>query len=253
MRLALLGVLLLPTQLTADSLVVRQTLLQSAIAQDGSGAKAVIVGPSGGVPGDILVLDASESQGDHFDWIVEPAEVNDKPSYLILEDGKKCLVCSVPGSYTIVLGVSSPEGISLTKWGITVGGDIPKPNPKPNPNPEPEPYKPVKSKYGLVEIVRVAKRKVPSPASNRIQAVADAFESVASQVGAGAITTIPNMFQANKEETGEAIGEYRDEWTPTMDAIKNALSNLNTKGELQSLDQHREAWLEISQGFNWKD
>jgi len=87
-----------------------------AVAQD---AQAKIIGPTGGKPGDILVLDATNSVADHYAWSVEPELPNERPTIMVLEDGRKCLVASVPGTYTIFLAVSTAGGIDQIKWTVT--------------------------------------------------------------------------------------------------------------------------------------
>ena len=237
--------------LSTKSMSVCLTLITLICSESfGQSPKAVIVGPSGGIPGDLLVLDSSESEGDHFAWMVEPSEVNEKPSFLVLEQGRKCIVCSVPGKYIVVLAASSADGVQLAKWTVVVAGDRPEPQPKPNPNPKPKPEpQPTPSKYGLVEVARGAVALVPAESRGKSAALADAFDSVASQIAAGALRTVEAIIDSNRIQSKAALGDDYDAWKPATTTISKAVGELAADGKLKTLEQHQEAWEEIAKGL----
>ena len=78
-------------------------ILASLSTADAEHPVPVITGPTGGQPGDILVLDASESVADHYAWSVIPQLPDGRVTILPLADGTRCLVCSVPGTYHVHL------------------------------------------------------------------------------------------------------------------------------------------------------
>lgn len=100
---------------------------------------ARIVGPSGGKSGNLLILDASSSTGEHYAWQVFPPAADGSLSYFDFEGGKKCCITGVPGVYQVFLAVSNTEGIDLARWTITVAGTDPQPDPGPGPGPQPDP------------------------------------------------------------------------------------------------------------------
>lgn len=222
------------------------TLITSTCFEAVAQPKASIVGPSGGIPGDLLVLDSSESDGEHFAWMVEPAEVNDKPSFLVLENGRKCLVCSVPGRYVVVLAVGDADGISMAKWTVIVAGQ-PRPNPKPKPdNPKP---KPTPSKFGLVKVAQDAVALVPSHARSKAADLADAFDAVASQIAAGALTSVDAVIAENRTQSRDALGGSLDAWRPATSTISKQVGVLASEGHIKTLADHQEAWEEIAKGL----
>lgn len=106
--------------------------------------KAVVSGPTAGRPGSLLILDATESKGDHFAWSVTPELPDGETTIYPIEKNRKCLLTSIPGTYTVTLGVGNAEGIDMVKWTVIVRSKPgPSPDPKPDPpNPEPDPPKP---------------------------------------------------------------------------------------------------------------
>lgn len=102
---------------------------------------ARIVGPSGGKPGNLLILDAGSSIGAHYAWEVYPPAADGSLSYFAFEGGKKCCITGVPGVYQVFLAVSNDQGIDMTRWTLTVqsGGPQPDPGPSPGPGPQPDP------------------------------------------------------------------------------------------------------------------
>lgn len=183
--------------------------------------RATVTGPTGGLPGDILVLDGSESIADFFAWTVLPELPNKRPTILVLEGGRKCLVCSVPGVYTVIFTVANDEGIDQLKWVVTVGPQPgptppPGPNPEPGPSPEPDPA-PVPPEPSLPDGVYKlpvfardqALALVVSPnRAMQAAAVAGGLEGVAAAISAGTLT-LPNhilaaVLAANRDALGEA-------------------------------------------------
>ncbi|MCA9013733.1 MAG: hypothetical protein KDA77_00245 [Planctomycetaceae bacterium] len=105
-------------------------------------SKAIIKGPTTGVPGSLLILDATGSTGDHFAWSVTPELPDGQTTIYPIENSTKCLLTSVPGIYTVFLAVSNSQGIDMVKWSVEVrAGPKPEPDP-PKPEPEPDPPKP---------------------------------------------------------------------------------------------------------------
>ncbi|CAK8989694.1 Replicative DNA helicase, partial [Durusdinium trenchii] len=70
-------------------------------------ARAIITGPSGGVPGDEIILDASDSVGDTFGWdCVRRGYSPNDTHFQIASDGRSLQISSYPGVYDVTLMVS---------------------------------------------------------------------------------------------------------------------------------------------------
>lgn len=116
-------------------------------AFSGSAAKpprAIIQGPSHVIPGELIVLDASQSDGaDNFRWSISP-ELKGRKQLIEMDGGKRCQIASYGGRYVVTLAVSNAAGIDLLTWEIRVDGNAPCPPPEPQPvDPiEPDPIKP---------------------------------------------------------------------------------------------------------------
>jgi len=214
----------------------------------------VLTGPSGGVPGDILILDASASTADHFAWSVTPELPDGRQTIMPLEGGTKCLVTSVPGTYSVFLAVSTADGVSMKRHAITIiGKDCPDdPQPQPGPGPQPQPPQPQPPKPlpdGKYKLAADAYRWAvaindPTGAAN----LASAFETVGSQAAAGGFSGISEMLKATTEANRAAVD--RNKWLqPFFVPFDRRLSELNKSGELTSIDDHATAWAEIAIGL----
>lgn len=100
--------------------------------------RAIIQGPNHAIPGEMIVLDAAQSEGaTNFRWQISP-ELKGRKQLIVSDDGKRCQVASYGGRYVVTLAVANPEGIDLLTWELTVDGKAPCPPPEPKPTP-PEP------------------------------------------------------------------------------------------------------------------
>ena len=93
-------------------------------------AKAIIDGPKQALPGDLVVLDASRSQGRAFHW----ALLNSGKTFLTFENGRKLVFATgTPQEYVFVLIVGDSDGrekvsVDIAEHRVTVG-DVPGPSP----------------------------------------------------------------------------------------------------------------------------
>lgn len=102
---------------------------------------AVITGPKQGEPGDLIVLDASGSNGQAFRWVL----VGTKKVFLPIDGGKRIVFAvGQPGEYTFVLvvggqGQGGALEVASAEWTITVGNPVPPTPPTPPEPPSPFP------------------------------------------------------------------------------------------------------------------
>jgi len=106
--------------------------------------KASITGPSGGVPGDAINLDASKSSCCVTRWdVVRRGFAAADTHFTVSEDGRSCQINSYPGVYDVTLSVANEEGIDVKRHVVVIWGVSP-PAPQPVPGPDvPTPAPPV--------------------------------------------------------------------------------------------------------------
>lgn len=115
-------------------------LLCASVAVAAEPVAKVIV-PENPIAGDLIVLDASGSQGDQFDWVLEGSS---KP-ILPVEKNTKCVFTTGTGGtfkfLFLAVGVGEDGTAKLVKERVTltVKGPEPDPGPGPAPGPGPEP------------------------------------------------------------------------------------------------------------------
>ena len=106
--------------------------------------KAVVIEPATSQLGDLVILDASESEGDSFAWILECST----KTFLPVDGGKRCVFASgTPGKYAftfIAVGVDEDGKAVLdkTRAVVTIEGPVPPPVPPGPTPPGPEPPNP---------------------------------------------------------------------------------------------------------------
>lgn len=101
-------------------------------------AQAVIDGPKEPVPpGDLVVLDASNSKAADFTWTLLPGN----KKFLTVEGGKKAVFSTgTEGKYTFILSVALGDKVSVVVHEVVVGNPAPPaPTPTPTPTPTPQP------------------------------------------------------------------------------------------------------------------
>lgn len=212
-----------------------------------------IIGPTGGQPGDILLLDATQSVAEHFDWQVTPKLPEGRPTILPIEGGKKCLVTSVPGAYTVFLAASNPEGVKIVEWGINVGGDPTPPTPgPPTPTPPiPTPPTPDNGKFGLAADVAKWAATVSGPARvDDAHKLAGAFEAAAAEIVAGQETQPQQFLAVLMRHNSAAITKDRQAaWAAFSDAFVAKVTELYKAGKLVARDDWATLFREISAGL----
>jgi len=216
---------------------------------------AVIAGPERGNPGDLVVLDATQSRDAvGFAWVLADGD----KTFLEVENGRKVVFATgTAGRYTFVLVVANAQAdgkpqVVVARHVLTIGDPQPNPNP-PNPNPpgpQPEPLPP--GKYGLAGFTCDAAANVPLSAAERMRtaaALAGSFDSIASTIAAGAIKTPADAIAATQANNITVLGNSRDAWRTWAEALRVKLNTLSESGQMTAMEDYITAWREISTGL----
>lgn len=239
-------------------------ILLTALAADAS----PIVGPTGGVPGDILVLDASKAKAKSYAWGVDRDLPDKRMSILPLPpDNSRCIVCSVPGSYVVFCATATDKGeVQIYRWVVTVGNQPPQPGPPqpqpPAPNPQPNPPVPVPvppdppapkplpdGRFKLASFVATEATKLPAAAKARAPVMATAFGHLQAMIAAGALSTwqvpIETLAAFNA-----AAGDQVKAWQPVSKAVQTRLRELAKEPNgIKTLADLADAYGEIKNGL----
>lgn len=213
-------------------------------------AKAIIVGPNEARPGDLVILDASRSEGIAFEWVL----TNSSKTYLPVERGTKVVFSSgEPGEYIFVLVVGGEDNnkalvVSTAQHKVTITN---------NPNPGPGPYVPPTPQPPVVINVPEGKFGVSKPAFEWAKSTGDkvtaikmsiVFESIAAQIAAGGLKSPEDIIKETAAKNKEAAGSNYELWKTKFFAPLNVELNRlgNDENKLNTLEAHAECWKELS-------
>lgn len=210
-----------------------------------------VIGPSGGIPGDIILLtaqvDGSPAVASHrFAWsVIPPVTASGKPTSLKISDDK-IIVASIPGRYSIVCAAGNADEVLQSLWVVEIEG-TPQPGPGPQPGPEPGPGPPDLTPLGKLAYAWTL--AVNRPADEK-RAFAAAYRQTAStidsSVAAGVAMTPEQCVRMLAEEVGAlATPAFRDAWGDWSAKYKAEMQRLR----LTTAAQHVVAWREIAAGL----
>ncbi|HWL09374.1 MAG TPA: hypothetical protein VNQ76_13280 [Planctomicrobium sp.] len=247
----------------------------------------IINGPNESQVGDIIILDASETDAEHFAWMVDESEVSvpksksgsdterlaeqlrllgfkvERPqessgplTHLILNDGKLLILASYQGQWRVALATSNSDGIAIKPWSVrvTTGGNTPDVPPVDDPK-VPDvidtPKPPVG--FGLKDSVREWLAKdVAANAQSQSGRVADVIDFFIQQVRRGAY---PTLAKAEEGLVGylaaeQAVGRMdKKGWTKFANKLNDSVSVLKTLGRVNSPVALADAMTEVVEGL----
>lgn len=178
---------------------------------------ARITGPTSSAPGDLVVLDATQSSGAlSYAWVL----VNSSKTFLPVDAGQRIVFASATeGDYVFVLVVAGAvDGramVSIVQHRVQITAPKPPnpPGPEPTPPPSPKPSFP-DDRWGLAQIVYDAAMAVSRPTGQRAreaQSMAKAFRAVAAQVVAVPMT-VEQIRDAYSKGLADALGPAFTAW-----------------------------------------
>lgn len=242
--------------------------------------KAVIAGPTAGVPGDKITLDASESTGEQFRWIVQPRRAQ-ACRYSTSKDERKLDLNSYAGIYDVTLVCANPEGIDLASCTVTIysasppgplppepgplpvpPGPVPPPGPAPDPNPappgppqpEPQPtpappsfppgqFSISKDVYERAGVVNTATLKADAGA------IADALDGVAARIAAGTLTGTVQIVKELQDRIKAGLKGDTSAWLGFSDWINGRVQTLYMSSKLKTAQDWATLLREIALGL----
>lgn len=216
--------------------------------------KAVIAGPTQANPGDLVILDANQSEALGFAWVLTDSD----KSFLPVEDGRKVVFASgSAGRYTFVLVAATADDpkkplIDIARHTLTIG-EPPNPGPGPNPpGPNPEPLPP--GRFGLAAWSRdtASTTLTALTATQRVESaklLAGSFEGIASAIAAGTIRSLDDVNTKTQVSNRAALGAYQSSWMAWATQLNAKIAALDDAGQIKTTDDAREAWLEIATGL----
>lgn len=206
-------------------------------------ADVVVNGPKQAEPGDLVVLDASESVGiGGLAWAIHPLSAVGK--MLSIEDGKKIVFAtSKPGSYVFYVAASTPDGkqVKIIPWEVLVGSPVPPPDdpPKPPKPPKPpipppdvEPWEAELTKWTYDRVMELS----DSDKKNTSKNFADATDAVISMLGAGAIPDRSSSKTLTEQVSAALLANLRGvgfftklKWQSLLPALADKFDELDPK------------------------
>jgi len=173
-------------------------------------ADVKVIGPSGGLPGDIILLRATtEGEGAKYAWtVLPPMTASGRPTSMRIADDQ-IIVASIPGQYSVICAAWDGSALEQVLWVVTIEGVAPVP---PGPGPSPIPPDPVNPRPGgFAGDVYDEAIKAADPAN--AAKLAGNYRSVASQIAAGAAKT-PAEAGAALAALNGALTYDRTPWRP---------------------------------------
>lgn len=151
-----------------------------------------------------------------------------------------------PGTYTFLIITPTASGISLRECTFTVTDKAGTPTTTPA-EPQPPAYV---SKYGLEKLVREWMKDVPAEAAKDAKRLALAYATTIVQIEKDKIKTVEELQTHQRETNKLLLGDKAVSWTTWGMSLGTELQRLKNAGLLESLDDHKQAWMEIARGLN---
>jgi len=244
--------------------------------------KAVINGPTTGTAGELLTLDASQSEGENlkFLWRVQPDVSGRRMFRSCGTTGEVIHISTMPGTWQYTLVVSNADGADLLTWTVTIPGNpAPQPNPVPPgpvppvpvppsppgpqpgptpgpgpvpPGPQPDPPAPAPgpARFGIRDQIPgwAATVTTANRASDAAK-LAAAADSLAAAIAAGTVSGPAKILSALTVANTAALGTDLAAWKSFGVSYSAALSGLYATGKLKADSDWAEMLRETAAGL----
>lgn len=219
-------------------------ILMAAEAKSASGAapNAVITGPKEAIAGDIVILDASQSSGIGYMWIL----TNSKKTFYSAEKGLRCLFSTrEPGTYIFVLvvaGVTNNGGpdASMAEHRLELRDPVPAPPVVTIPD----------GAFGLTKLSYQEGAKVRVDDRPLLAKVADNFDAEAGAIAAGAREDVATTQDALKRANqGTVPDAKRQVFLPFFAKWQETVTAANEAGTIKTLEDYGKAYAATAAGL----
>ena len=190
-------------------------------------AKVVVKAVETAKIGQLVILDASESQVSKFKWQVTPKTDN----FAVIEDGKRAFFSGdKPGAYTFWIAGAKDNTVDLVSVTIVVEGVVP---------PEPGPS-------GVEAKIRDWLKLVKSDTwVNEANAIASSFHSVSQQISANLLKTPEDVIKATAISNKASLGSAGPAWQGFGEELRKYLNAESKAGRLADMPSHASLWANI--------
>lgn len=228
-----------PTPRFTPRFTLASLALVFAAAGCGQSASALISGPEKAAVGEIVILDATGSRGQIFEWQPD-ADCRLKP--LDAAGSRVAWIPPAQGEHVIRLRVLHVAGGALsqaeTEYRCSVGiGPAPGPGPGPGPS------------SALSAFVRsLAARHATSPAAAvEARQLADVYYNVAQAIQGGRLTSRAMVANETLLQTSRVLGQSEPSWQPFFRELDPEVRR--RLGPQPLVAEIAAAWLEIAEGL----
>lgn len=242
-------------------------------SQDTGAIDLTLDGPSSATIGDLVELDSGDVPYiGRPTWVVTtPIKkggwkvfTSNREDDVVKKDNHFVFSTPYPGKYCVVFSFSvidsegmKPEGVDKTKvktqsiihWiNITSLDETPTPDPTPDIVPTPK----IDEKYGFITLTKKWLGEMPEVQRSKKSDVSDVFASVSAQIAAGTIKDMDEIISKTASSIRTKIPNQldRDVWNKFfMTKMSSQLEDLDNEGKLNTLDNYKDCWAEISRGL----
>lgn len=246
----------------AIAVTVAVTPGPASIAEETPPPAPVISGPAAAFVGSLVVLDATESRGDYYSWLVdtsgvtlppvaeaaelsrhiaalraaglnvlEKKELELTPTHIVIDSGRKLILSSFPGTYRVILAVSV-DGVGVAQAVHTVTIRRATPGPPPT------------FGFGLAAQVPAWLATVPAADRGDAAAIGKGLKNIAAIAGSDILPDIQSVKTALLATLTISI-KNKKSWREFGTAFANEIDRLLESGKISTPKQYGQALGEV--------